>query len=46
MKKHVCVQTELTPKKEWGSPQLKKIDIEAITAMNSNVFGDGGGLGS
>ena len=24
MKKHVCVQSELTPKKEWASPQTEE----------------------
>jgi hypothetical protein len=46
MKNSVCVQSELKSKKEWANPQLKKIDIEAITAANSNVFADAGGFGS
>ena len=28
-----CVKTSLEPKKEWVTPELKKIDIAVITAI-------------
>jgi hypothetical protein len=41
MKNSVCVQSELKSKKEWANPQLKKIDIEAITAISVGGNSDG-----
>ena len=29
------VETPLRPRKEWAAPELKKIDIEQITAAGS-----------
>jgi hypothetical protein len=40
------VETNLEPRKEWAAPELKKIDIEQITAAQFSSGDDGGGLGS
>jgi hypothetical protein len=32
------------PRKEWVTPELKKIDVEEITAAGTNVTDDFGGL--
>lgn len=29
------------PRKEWATPELKKIDVEAITAEDTGSGGDG-----
>jgi hypothetical protein len=34
-------ETRLEPSKEWVRPELKKIDIEQITANRRGVGGDG-----
>ena len=34
------------PRKEWVAPELKKIDVEEITAANSGPGSDFGGLAS
>jgi hypothetical protein len=39
-------ETSLEPRKEWVTPELKKIDIDAITGLGpeiSNDFYNGGG---
>jgi hypothetical protein len=33
-------------RKEWSTPELKKVDIEQITASNPAAGSDAGGLGS
>ena len=33
------METSVEPRKEWVAPELKKIDVEQITAAN---FGPGG----
>lgn len=35
------VETNLEPRKEWVAPELKKIDVEEITAAGSTVSGEG-----
>lgn len=32
-------------KKAWVAPELKKVTIEQVTALNSSNGGDGGGTG-
>ena len=44
MKNSVCVQSELKSEKEWANPQLKKIDIEAIT--KADIVSSTDGMGS
>ena len=34
------------PREAWVAPELKKIDIEEITAAHFSVGDDGGGLSS
>ena len=36
------VKTNVEPRKEWVAPELKKIDIEQITARNFGTGKDGG----
>jgi hypothetical protein len=38
------IETTPETRKEWIAPELKKIDIEQITAAGTNVFGDGPGF--
>jgi hypothetical protein len=33
-------------RKEWSAPELKKVDIEQITASGPNLGSDGEGAGS
>jgi hypothetical protein len=40
------VETNHEPRKEWAAPELKKIDIEAITAANTGPTSDGNSGGS
>ena len=40
------VETNLESGKEWTAPELKKIDIEAITAANTGPTSDGNSGGS
>jgi hypothetical protein len=40
------VETNLEPRKEWAAPELKKIDIEQITAAGGSNFSDGVGNAS
>jgi hypothetical protein len=35
------VETNLEPRKEWAAPELKKIDVEEITAATSGSGADG-----
>jgi len=37
------VETNVETRKEWTAPELKKIDIEEITAATSGSGGDGFG---
>jgi hypothetical protein len=37
------VETSLEPRKEWATPELKKIDIDQITASSSGFVADGPG---
>jgi hypothetical protein len=34
------------PRKEWAAPELKKIDVEEITAFGNGPASEGGGLTS
>ena len=34
------VETNVEPRKEWAAPELKKIDVEEITAASSGSGGD------
>ena len=38
-----CNETNLEPGKEWAIPELKKIDVEEITAASGGSGGDGNG---
>jgi hypothetical protein len=38
------IKTSVEPRKEWVTPELKKVDIEQITA--TNVGGGGDALGN
>jgi hypothetical protein len=38
------IATNAEPRKEWVSPELKKIDVEEITAAGSTVAGEGFGF--
>lgn len=40
------VETNVEPRKEWVAPELKKIDVEVITAGSSTPNSDGDGTGS
>jgi hypothetical protein len=41
------VETNVEPtRKEWVSPELKKIDVEAVTANEGGSGGDGGSFSS
>jgi hypothetical protein len=35
------VETSLEPRKEWVTPELKKIDIDQITAAGGGFTADG-----
>jgi hypothetical protein len=35
------IETNDEPRKEWAAPELKKIDIEAITAGSTGTVDDG-----
>jgi hypothetical protein len=35
------VETNLEPRKEWETPELKKIDIDQITAAGGGLNDDG-----
>jgi hypothetical protein len=35
------IDTKDEPRKEWAAPELKKIDVEEITAGSSGSFDDG-----
>jgi len=35
------VETSLEPRKEWVTPELKKIDIDQITAAGGGLNDDG-----
>ena len=35
------IETSVEPRKEWVAPELKKVDIEQITAFGGNPGGDG-----
>ena len=35
------VETSLEPRKEWVTPELKKIDIDEITAAQLGINADG-----
>jgi hypothetical protein len=35
------VETSLEPRKEWVTPELKKIDIDQITAAGGGIAADG-----
>jgi hypothetical protein len=35
------VETNLEPRKEWAAPELKKLDIEEITAGGGGTSDDG-----
>lgn len=37
-------ETIQEPRKEWVTPELKKVDLEQITAHDSKISWDGGGL--
>ena len=37
------IETKDEPRKEWAAPELKKIDIDEITANNSGAPFDGVG---
>jgi hypothetical protein len=37
---NAIVETSLEPRKEWATPELKKIDIDQITAGHQGVTGD------
>jgi hypothetical protein len=34
-------ETDLEPRKEWVAPELKKIDVEELTAFGTSGGGDG-----
>ncbi len=38
------VETNVETRKEWVAPELKKIDLEEITAAGVDVSGEGLGL--
>jgi hypothetical protein len=38
------IETSLEPRKEWVTPELKKIDIDQITAAGGGFFDDGNGV--
>jgi len=40
------VETNVEPREEWVAPELKKIDVEAITAFGPTGTPDLGGQGS
>jgi len=40
------VETNVEPRKEWVAPQLKKIDVEAITALDSGTPAEDGAFTS
>jgi len=46
MKNSECVQSKFKSKKEWQNPQLKKIDIETITANSLATNNDAPGPGT
>ena len=35
------IETNDEPRKEWATPELKKIDVEEITAFGSGTNSDG-----
>jgi hypothetical protein len=37
------METNVEPRKEWVAPELKKIDVEAITAFSTLTGSDGFG---
>jgi len=37
---NAIVETSLEPRKEWATPELKKIDIDQITAANKGLTAD------
>ena len=39
-------ETKDEPRKDWAAPELKKINIEAITANFHFIGNDGHGLGT
>ena len=41
-----CNETNLEPGKEWAIPELKKIDVEEITAAGAVSSNDGPFAGS
>jgi len=34
------IETSVEPRKEWVTPELKKVDIEQITATGGNLGSD------
>jgi hypothetical protein len=42
MQMESLVETNFEPRKEWVAPELKKIDVEAITSLDSGSGDDGG----
>ena len=38
--------TTLEPRKEWVAPELKKVDVEDITAFGTGTTSDGGTFAS
>ena len=38
------VETSLEPRKNWATPELKKIDIDQITAAGGGFNDDGNGV--
>ena len=38
------VETNVEPRKEWSAPELKKVDVEEITAKDMNKGYDRNGL--
>jgi hypothetical protein len=38
--------TTLETRTEWSAPELKKVDIEQITAANTHTFTDDGTFGA
>jgi hypothetical protein len=39
-------ESNVETRKEWAAPELKKVDIEQITAANPHTFTDDGTFGS
>jgi hypothetical protein len=40
-----AIETSPELRKEWSKPELRQLDIEKITALNSGTGSDGGGSG-